>query len=218
MGGFVQASPPLFAFLFASLVLAVTPGPGVVYIVTRTLSRGRTAGLASVFGVAFGNLCNAAAASVGLSVALAASSTAYVVVKTAGAAYLIWLGIRALRNGEMRESIEGRAEAVDGRQFRDGFVVALLNPKTALFFAAFLPQFIVPSSPVLAQTLALGATFVLIASVTDSAYVFAAAAVAPGLRGAGSTSPYVRIVLATTLIGLGICAAVAGSRRGVQVP
>ena len=132
------------AFVLASLVLAVTPGPGVLYIVTRTLAQGRAAGLASVAGVALGNLGNALAASLGLAALFALSSLAFAVVKWAGAAYLVWLGVRALRQPPAAAAAAAPAFEPPrlARIVRDGFVVALLNPKTALFFAAFLPQFL----------------------------------------------------------------------------
>src|SRR5580700_6530750 len=115
------------AFLIASTILAVTPGPGVIYVVTRTLSRGRQAGLASVAGIALGNLANATAASLGLAALLAASATAFAVMKLAGAAYLVFLGIRALRSKPIPAVPLAPARA-GMRLFADGFLVALLNP------------------------------------------------------------------------------------------
>ncbi len=146
----------LLAFVAAAFVLAVTPGPGVVYIVARTLAQGRGAGLASVAGVALGNLGNAVGASLGLAALFAVSATAFTVVKLAGAAYLLYLGIQALRaprDGSAAARQLGSAAHV--RILRDGFVVALLNPKTTIFFAAFLPQFLHLQAPVMVQSLAL---------------------------------------------------------------
>ena len=177
--------PPLatlLAFLAASLVLAVTPGPGVFFVVARTLAHGRRAGLASVAGVALGNLGNAAAAALGLAALLAVSSLAFTAVRIAGAAYLVWLAIQALRASAPSGASEADlAPASPWRLFREGFVVALLNPKTALFFAAFLPQFVDPAGPAIAQSLAYGAAFVAIAATTDTAYALVAGAVAPRL-------------------------------------
>jgi threonine/homoserine/homoserine lactone efflux protein len=151
----------LAAFLLASLVLAATPGPGVVYIVARTLAQGRAAGLASVAGVAMGNLCNALGASLGLAALFALSSVAFTVVKWAGAAYLVHLGLKSLRRSS-DASLPGRFEAPRLRRIvRDGFFVALLNPKTALFFAAFLPQFIDRAASTAVQGAMLGAVFVV---------------------------------------------------------
>ena len=153
MIGTVVTSPAFLAFLAASLVLAITPGPGVLYIVTRTLSQGRRAGLASVGGIAVGNLGNAAAASIGLAAVLKASATAFVFVKFAGAAYLVFLGIKALRARREKEIVGNGVPVSPALLFRDGFIVALLNPKTALFFAALLPQFIIAGAPPLGQSL-----------------------------------------------------------------
>ncbi len=140
-------SPTFVTFLVASFILAITPGPGVVYIVTRTLAQGRRAGLASVGGIALGNLGNAAAASVGLTALLSMSAMAFVAVKLAGAAYLVFLGIKALRAKPAAVVASSPGLRLPARLFRDGFLVALLNPKTALFFAALLPQFINPGDP-----------------------------------------------------------------------
>ncbi|HEY5809048.1 MAG TPA: LysE family translocator, partial [Povalibacter sp.] len=158
-------SAPLFAgFLVASFVLAVTPGPGVLYIVTRSVTEGRASGLASVAGVALGNMVNAVAASVGIAAIFAVSTLAFSVVKYAGAAYLIYLGLRTLRTSSRNESERLVAPANHRKVFIDGFLVAALNPKTALFFAAFLPQFMHgPAS--IARSALLGAVFVATAFV-----------------------------------------------------
>lgn len=215
MPDLLPSLPLLIAFLFASLALAITPGPAVIYVLTRTLAQGRRAGLASVAGVALGNLGNALGAAVGLAALFAISSLAFSVVKYAGAAYLVYLGIKALRApepqpGQAAEPAFGPAQA--GRIFRDGFVVALLNPKTAIFFAAFLPQFMDPAASAMAQSLLLGAVFVAIAAITDLMYVFAASALAPALgrmKGAGAAGRY---VTASAFIGLGIFTAMSGGR------
>lgn len=206
--------PHLTAFCLASVLLAVTPGPGVLYIVTRTLSQGRSAGLASVAGVALGNLGNAVGAAVGLAALFAVSSLAFSVVKYAGAAYLVYLGLKALRRPGAGGSGSAVAPVAASRRriFRDGLVVALLNPKTAIFFAAFLPQFMSPQVSALSQSVGLGAIFVLIAAVTDSAYALAAGAVAPVLarsRGIGAAGRY---VTASAFVGLGLFTALGGSR------
>ena len=212
MIGSLFTSPTFVAFLVASLILAVTPGPGVVYIVTQTLGQGRKAGLASIGGIALGNLGNASAASVGLAAVFAASSTAFVVVKLAGAAYLVFLGIKALRE---RSTVEAAAHATRtsaARLLRDGFLVALLNPKTALFFAALLPQFINPSASPLGQSLVFGCVFVSIAMCTDTIYVLSASALASTMRRQSGWRPYGRYISAATFIGLGVYAALASPR------
>ena len=208
-------SPSFAVFVFASFILAVTPGPGVIYLVMRTLSQGRKAGLASIGGVALGNLGNASIAALGLAVVIAASSTAFLIVKLAGASYLVFLGIRALAAKSTASSVTRRDPISCTKAFRDGFLVALLNPKTALFFAAFLPQFISPSGSPLTQSLLLGGIFVLIAICTDTAYVIAADTLGPrfikllGWRSSG------RYVTATTFIALGVYLAL-GARRAAK--
>jgi threonine/homoserine/homoserine lactone efflux protein len=205
-------SPTFTVFLFASLILAITPGPGVVFLVTRTLSQGRRVGLASIGGVALGNLGNASIASLGLAVVFAASATAFLIVKLAGASYLVFLGVRALISGSTASSTTLRRPASQLEAFRDGFLVALLNPKTALFFAAFLPQFIGPGSP-LTQSLLLGGVFVLIAICTDTAYVLAADALGPKFVKLLGWRSYGRYVTATTYIALGAYVAFGGPDR-----
>src|SRR5450755_3716830 len=122
--------PGLALFVAASLVLAVTPGPGVIYLVTRTLSQGRRVGLASTAGVALGNFGNAAFAGVGLAMVFAVSARSFMIVKLAGAAYLVFLGVKALRPASIAERDRRQGPRPHAKALRDGFVVALLNPKT----------------------------------------------------------------------------------------
>jgi threonine/homoserine/homoserine lactone efflux protein len=211
MTDLLPAWPLLSAFLVASLVLAVTPGPGVLYIVTRSLVQGRRAGLASVAGVALGNLGNALAAALGLAALFAVSSLAFTVVKYAGAAYLVWLGIQMLRHPQQTTGTDAPPAIPLTRLFRDGFVVALLNPKTTVFFAAFLPQFLDPAAAPMTQGLLLGALFVAIAAVTDSVYALAAGAVAPLLSG-NVVRRVGRQIGGGIFIGLGLVAALSGVR------
>jgi len=199
------------AFLVASLVLAITPGPGVLYIVTRSIIQGRRFGLVSVAGVALGNFGNAFAASVGLAALFAFSSVAFSVVKYAGALYLIYLGVQMLRSSSSASPSTVPVAAPLSFVFRDGFVVALLNPKTTVFFAAFLPQFLSPTAPPMFQSMALGSLFVAIAAVTDSVYALAAGAVTPALR----SSDFRRVsrwLGGGVFIGLGVFAALVGTR------
>ena len=216
------------AFLVASLVLAVTPGPGVLYIVARTLSQGRAAGLASVAGVALGNLGNALGASLGLAALFALSSAAFEIVKWAGAAYLLWLAFQALRRPAVRHVVASEGNAVPAatlpplaRTFRDGFFVALLNPKTALFFAAFLPQFIAdPAGAGITQTALLGLLFVAVAALSDSAYVLLAgvlgralAGSAAGARTRARIATTGRYATAATFAGLALYTLTASRQR-----
>ncbi|MGZ5240565.1 MAG: LysE family translocator [Caldimonas sp.] len=212
MSGAIVSGPLLAGFLVASLVLAATPGPGVVYIVARTLAQGRLAGLASVAGVAAGNLGNAVGASIGLAALFAVSSLAFTVVKFAGAAYLVFLGVQALRRPAVG-ALPSRFDAPRlGRIFRDGFLVALLNPKTALFFAAFLPQFIDRAGSPAAQSVLLGIVFVFVAATTDTGYVLAAHLAASRIEGGRRFAEFGRYAAATTYFGLGIFTAATGAR------
>ena len=207
-------TPLLLAFVYASLVLALTPGPAVVYIVARTLAQGRACGLASVLGVALGNLANAVGAALGLAALFAVSSVAFTVVKWAGAAYLVYLGIRMWRAIPAIPEAKVQAPLKPLRRvFRDGFVVALLNPKTTLFFAAFLPQFMDAHASPLMQTLALGGVFVGIACWTDLIYVLTASLVAPRLNRAARQAAWGNRLAGTSFITLGVLTAV-GTRPG----
>ena len=192
------------AFLIASFILAVTPGPGVLYIVTRSLTQGRRLGLASVAGVALGNLGNAVGASIGLAAVFAVSTLAFTVVKYLGAVYLLYLGVQAIRAPRTGEAAAAPAPASLGRIFRDGFVVALLNPKTAVFFAAFLPQFMNAETPAIVQSVTLGSIFVAIAALTDTAYALAAGALAPALVRARGVRAAGRYLTGGAFIGLAV--------------
>ena len=202
------------AFLLASFVLAVTPGPGVLYIVTRALAQGRAAGVASVAGVACGNFLNAVGAAVGLAALFAVSSLAFTLVKFAGAAYLVWLGVRMLRAPAALAAPGAALVPVSvARLFREGLLVALLNPKTALFFAAFLPQFMHGAAPALPQAIALGAMFVGIAACTDLAYALLAAWFAPRLQRVAGVQAWGRWASGLGLIALGVMSALASQRQ-----
>jgi len=204
--------PLLSAFLIASLVLAVTPGPGVFYIVTRSAASGRRHGLASVAGVALGNLGNAIGASVGLAALFAVSSVAFTTVKYAGALYLVYLGFQALR-GAATSAPRHAEPARLGKVFRAGFVVALLNPKTAIFFAAFLPQFMSIETASLVQSIALGSMFVAIAAVTDSVYAVSAAKLGPILGQAWQIRAAGRYLSGAAFIGLALFTALGATER-----
>jgi threonine/homoserine/homoserine lactone efflux protein len=215
MAPFLNLLPPwpLYAgFVLAGVVLAVTPGPGVLYIVTRSLVQGRRSGLASVAGVALGNLGNAVTAAVGLAAIIAVSSLAFTIVKFAGALYLVWLGIQALKPPPAGHPAVTPGVVPAGRIFRDGFLVALLNPKTAIFFAAFLPQFLATPTPSIAHTLALAITFIAIAAVSDSIYALAAGAIAPLLTKAEGVRSFGRYFSATIFFGLAAFAVLSEAR------
>lgn len=169
-------------FSVAALALLVIPGPAVLYVVTRSVEQGRRAGLVSVLGLHTGTLVHIAAAATGLSALLLASATLFDVVKLAGAAYLVCIGVsRLVRRVGPAERITERASL--RRVYGQGFVVNVLNPKTALFFVAFFPQFVAPErGPVAVQILVLGAVFVLLGLCSDSAYALVAGTIGGRLR------------------------------------
>jgi threonine/homoserine/homoserine lactone efflux protein len=210
------SSTAFTAFLLASFVLAVTPGPGVLYIVARTLAQGRAAGVSSVAGVACGNFLNVVGASIGLAALFAVSSLAFTLVKFAGAAYLVFLGVRTLRAPAATAVPVAPLAPVPvpvRRLFHEGLLVALLNPKTTLFFAAFLPQFMHGEAPPLAQAIGLGAMFVGIAVCTDLAYALLAAWFAPRLQRAAGAPAWGRWASGLGLIALGVMSALASQRQ-----
>ena len=201
-------TPLLLAFVGASLLLAITPGPAVVYVVARTLAQGRACGLSSVAGVALGNLANALAAALGLAALFAVSAAAFTAVKWAGAAYLVYLGVRMWRTAAPAVDTAPQVPAQPLRRvFRDGFLVAVLNPKTTLFFAAFLPQFMDSHGSALMQTLALAGVFIAIAACTDVIYVLTANLLAPRLGRAARHRLWGNRLAGTSFIGLGLLTA-----------
>jgi threonine/homoserine/homoserine lactone efflux protein len=205
--------PLLTAFLLASVILAITPGPGVFCIVTRSLAQGRRSGLASVAGVAFGNPGNAIGASLGLAAVFAVSSVAFAIVKCAGALYLVYLGIQAVSRPQSNIQAEFPNPTQPLRIFRDGFLVALLNPKTAIFFTAFLPQFMGTTTVPMLQSVVLCTLFVAIAAITDAIYALAASAIASALARAKGYRALGRYLTGTAFIGLGAFTALSGSRH-----
>lgn len=204
---------PLFsAFLLASVALAVIPGPGVLYIVSRSLVQGRRSGLVSVAAVALGNLGNVLAASAGVAALFAISSVAFTIVKYAGAGYLVYLGVQMLLTTKAEIPTTAPLVTPLGRIFREGFTVALLNPKTTLFFAAFFPQFLTPEAPPAVETVLLGSLFVAIAMVTDTAYALMSGSFAPTLARARGTRNIGRRLAGGVFIGLAVFTALSGSR------
>lgn len=201
--------PLLLAFVGASLVLALTPGPAVVYIVARTVAQGRACGRASVMGVALGNLANAVGAALGLAALFTISSAAFTAVKWAGAAYLVYLGVRLWRAAPPALDTAAAQAPVQPlrRVFRDGFIVALLNPKTSLFFAAFLPQFMDSRGSALVQTLSLAGIFIAIAACTDLLYVLTAGLMARRLNRAARQALWGHRIAGTSFIALGLLTA-----------
>jgi threonine/homoserine/homoserine lactone efflux protein len=205
-------SSTLLLFIGASLALLAVPGPAVIYVVTRSVEQGRTAGLVSVLGVETGTFLYALAAAAGLTGLMAASEAGFTVVKYAGAAYLIYLGIRAWRARD-DEPLEA-APTRRSRLFLNGLVVQVLNPKIAIFFLAFLPQFVDASGgPVALQILVLGAVFTLLAMVSDGAFVFVAGALGAWLRASRRARRGLARLSGGVYIGLGVSAALSGTSR-----
>jgi threonine/homoserine/homoserine lactone efflux protein len=206
--------PSLGLFVIAALVLLVTPGPAVLYIVTRSIDQGRRAGLVSMLGVHVGTLVHVAAAAVGLSAVLVASATAFTALKWLGAAYLVYLGVRRILDRTATTTVASDRPRPLRRAFLDGVVVNTLNPKTALFFLAFLPQFVdLSRGRPEAQILGLGLLFVLLGTVTDGAYALSAGTAARWLRGRPRFLASERWVSGSVYIGLGVVAAVSSGGR-----
>lgn len=200
----------LALFSLAAVALAVVPGPAVTYIVTQSVDKGRRAGLVSALGVATGGLVHVAAATIGLSALIASSATAFTVVKLVGAAYLILVGIRRIRSREDEEDQADTPPAPLAKLYVQGVVVNVLNPKTALFFLAFLPQFVDPGrGSVALQIGVLGFLFVLIALCSDTLYALTADALATRMRRSGAATRLRRWVSGGIFIALGISAAAA---------
>jgi threonine/homoserine/homoserine lactone efflux protein len=199
----------LAVFAAASLALAVVPGPAVLYIVAQSVQGGRRAGVVSAFGVSTGGMFHVAAAVVGLSAVLAASAEAFTVVKLVGAAYLVYLGIRTLLSRDDR--IAGRdAEPTLASTYRRGVIVNILNPKTALFFLAFLPQFVDADGSTRGQLAVLGLLFVVIALTTDLIWALVAGTAGAALKRSRTFLRLQRYVSGTIFVGLGALAATAG--------
>jgi threonine/homoserine/homoserine lactone efflux protein len=201
-------------FAAASLAFLAIPGPSVFYIVTRSLAQGRRAGVTSMLGVQAGGLVHVVAAAVGVSAIIASSATAFTIVKYAGAAYLVFLGLRKLlaRNDEPLDL--ALTPASGRRLFWQGAVVNILNPKTALFFLAFLPQFVNPSAGAVApQMLVLGTLLVGLGVVSDGTYALVAAGAGRRLRETAAARRRLDRVSGGVFVSLGLVAALAGEPR-----
>ena len=208
-------------FALASLALLVVPGPTVLYVVARSVEGGPRAGLASAVGAHGGTLVHIAAAALGISALVVSSATAYSVVKYAGAAYLVFLGIRRLL--ERRTLDLSRPAGVPARSTRallfHGAVVNVLNPKTALFFLAFLPQFVdVGAGRVALQIAVLGAVFIVLGLLSDGTYALLAGSLAGRLRRSRRALTAERYVSASIFVGLGAAAALSGDKGTAGAP
>jgi threonine/homoserine/homoserine lactone efflux protein len=207
-------SSQLYLFLIASLALLITPGPAVLYIVARSMNQGRMAGFVSVLGVETANFFHASAAALGLSAILVSSALAFDIVKYLGAAYLIYLGIRKIMSREGEAQAEVSKQESLPRIYTQGFVVNIFNPKTALFFFAFLPQFVNTSAGnVTLQMFLLGIMFVILALITDGCYAFVSSSIASQLKDNQSFTRNQRYFTGLIYIGLGVVTVFTGSRN-----
>jgi threonine/homoserine/homoserine lactone efflux protein len=206
-------SPSSFLlFLAGAMVLLAIPGPAVFYILSRTIGHGRLAGVVSAAGIAVGSLFHVAAAVLGLSALLASSARAFSVVKYLGAAYLVFLGVRMLLRRDSPEISAAENSLSLRRIFAQGVLVNLLNPKTALFFLAFLPQFVDTSrGHVSSQILFLGASFSLLGLCSDSCWALLAGTLAQKLRGNVRWLRAQRNISGSALIVLGLATAFSGA-------
>jgi threonine/homoserine/homoserine lactone efflux protein len=201
-------------FITASLILLLTPGPAVLYIVARSIDQGRKAGLVSVLGIEVANFFHVIAAALGLSAILLSSALLFSVVKYLGAAYLIYLGIRKLTSRDEAQADTPVEQKSLRRIFSQGVVVNVLNPKVALFFFAFLPQFVDSARGSLSlQVFSLGVIFVMLAITTDSIYALLAGTAGQWLRGNLRFLRFQRYFAGTVYIGLGVTTALAATNK-----
>ncbi|MCJ7725070.1 MAG: LysE family translocator [Acidimicrobiia bacterium] len=206
----MPGSSALIAFSAAAFVLFVVPGPAVLYIVTRSVAQGRRAGLVSVAGIHTGSLVHIGAAVAGLTTLLATSAAAFRAVKWAGAAYLIYLGIRTLSTREDEQAGPAPSPVPMRKVFAQGFVVTLLNPKLAVFFVAFVPQFVDPGAGTVSQILVLGGIFLVMGVVMDGLYALVSGSMGDRLEERTWWRSTRRWVSGSIYIALGLVAALAG--------
>jgi threonine/homoserine/homoserine lactone efflux protein len=202
-------------FITAALTLLLVPGPAVLYVVTRSMDQGRLVGFVSVLGIGLGTLVHVAFAAVGLSALLASSAAAFSVVKWLGAAYLVWLGLRRLFARDNDEQPAVAEPKHLSRVFLQGVIVNFLNPKTALFFLAFLPQFVVPSQgSAWTQVMVLGTTLVLLGLLTDGLYALLSGTAGTWLRQRNADFRQgQRYVSGSVYLALGVASAASGSGK-----
>ena len=200
----------LLLFGLATFILTISPGPGVLYVTARSLAQGRRAGFASMFGIEAGEVVWIAAAATGVAAVLSASVSALTFLRFAGAAYLIFLGIQRWREAGAADPPE---PAGSGRIFAQGFVTQLLNPKVAVFFVAFLPQFLNPAQPLGPQVAVLGAVYIGIAIAVDASYVMGAAALSKRFVESAVARRRTGRIAAASYVALGLAAAATGLRK-----
>jgi threonine/homoserine/homoserine lactone efflux protein len=207
----IPDAPAVGVFVLAALALLLVPGPAVLYVVARSVEHGRRAGLVSVLGIHVGTLAHIAAATLGLSALVLSSAVAFTAVKVAGAVYLIGLGLWTLFSKRAEPEVALGGERNLRRAFAQGVVVNVLNPKTALFFLAFLPQFVDPNATHPAVQIAfLGVLFALLGLVTDSLWALAAGTAGGMLRRSRRFVKVQRYVTGSVYVGLGVATALVG--------
>ena len=199
----------LVAFLVAAVVLAITPGPGIAYVVARTVAGGRSEGLASCIGTGLGGLLHVLAAALGLSLLVAESALAFGLLKYLGAAYLVYLGVRLLRRRETALVLPQVSAQGAARALREGILVEALNVKTALFFLAFLPQFVTQSMPLAPQLVLLGSICVVLNTLVDVAAVLAAQRLLASGPARSARARLLTRASGVTMLGLGAFLALA---------
>ena len=199
----------LLAFAVAAIILAITPGPGIAYVVARTVAGGRPEGLASCFGTGIGGLLHVLAAALGLSLIVAQSAVAFNLVKYVGAAYLVYLGIRLLLRKDPVFTVEPVASQGVRRALIEGIVVEALNVKTALFFLAFLPQFVSPNEPLVPQLVLLGSVCVALNTLVDVVAVFLADRLLSSSAARAARARLLTRTSGVTMLGLGAYLALA---------
>lgn len=210
----IPDGPALIVFAVAAFVLLITPGPAVFYIVARSIDQGRVAGIVSTLGVGAGALVHVCAAALGVSALLLSSALAFNILKYVGAAYLIYLGVRKFLVRDEVEQPRSLAPRTLARVFYDGVIVNVLNPKTALFFFAFLPQFVdISSGAVGAQIVFLGVLFVAMGIISDGSYAVVAGTFGNWLRQNHRVLRVQRYLAGSVFIGLGLAATLSGSHR-----
>ena len=205
----------LLTFFIAAIVLAITPGPGIAYVVARTAAGGRSEGLASCFGTGIGGVLLVLAAALGLSLLIAQSALAFSVVKYVGAAYLVFLGLRLLLRKDQAPAIDAVPAQGVRRALLEGIVVEALNVKTALFFLAFLPQFVAPGEALVPQLVLLGSICVALNTLVDVVAVFAADRLLASNTARAARARLMTRVSGVTMVGLGAWLALA--RRDASV-
>lgn len=211
----IPSPDKLVLFITAALVILLIPGPAVLYIVARSVAQGRTAGMVSVLGIHTATAIHILAAALGLSVLLLSSALAFSIVKYAGAAYLVWLGLRKIFGPVEAVGPNGELPQYSHAQlFRDGFIVNLLNPKTAIFFFAFLPQFVdVSRGHVTQQIILLGSMMLVMGFCTDSGFALLAGTAAGWLKRSRGYMKFERYGSGLLFIGLGLAAAFSGNNK-----